>query len=167
MLYSFFPEWSKSRLMSHLTRLHLKLLIWADLRLVREEGRKKRIMAKGKNGDRTIILLFKGCGALFRVRSFSTILQLKIFNEMERWLCFNWFYRFTWPCVLYPPDATVVEEHALGSPLDLSPSGDLFFFRTRPGFHKILDPFFPYWTKQVWQSTLFYKQRVTSFFQID
>lgn len=42
-----------------------------------------------------------------------------------------------------------------------------FFFRTRPGFHKILDPFFPYWTKQVWQSTLFYKQMVTSFFQIE
>lgn len=99
-----------------------------------------------------------------RVNSFSTILQLKIFNEMERCLCFNWFYRFTWPCVLYPRDATVVEEHALGSFIGSFAFRRSFFFRTRPGFHKILDPFFPYWTKQVWQSTLFYKQMITSFF---
>lgn len=98
-----------------------------------------------------------------RVNSFSTILQLKIFNEMERCLCFNWFYRFTWPCVLYPRDATVVEEHAVGSFIGSFAFRRSFFFRTRPGFHKILDPFFPYWTKQVWQSTLFYKQMITSF----
>lgn len=147
--------------MSHLTRLHLKLLIWADLGLVREAGNEK-----GEKWGQNYNTLVQRLRNTSRVRSFSTILPLK--------------YLMKWKEVYVSTDFTdshgpvfcplTMLQFWRSMPSDPHWSFRLwrsFVFRTRPGFHKILDAFFPHWTKQVWQSTLFDKQMITSFFQIE